>query len=136
MSYRLFFGQSEEAAAETLWLSSIVLDNGLAALADADKLYLCSDIPTTYAEATATYALGNGNSSVGSPGAHGGGGREVTVDQVAGSATGDGTPAKWALVDTVGEELLAVGSLNAVAITNGQGFTLEPMTIAQLGVAG
>ena len=51
----------------TAMINDNTLDNGLAALKSAaDKIYICSTQPTTYTEATSTYALGNKNFGAGS----------------------------------------------------------------------
>ena len=42
------------------------LDNGLNAIHTyADKIYICSQDPLTFTDATSTYALGNNNFGVG-----------------------------------------------------------------------
>lgn len=127
------------AVVSNLWLADAALDNGLAALGDADSLFLCSDAPTSYDDATNTYAMGSGSVSVGVPQAHTGGGRQVVVAEVTGSVSADGTPACWALVNSAASpgELLAYGNLDAGSpgdIATGQSFTLATMTLVQEGV--
>ena len=114
-----------------------VLDNGLSVLdSEADKIYICSTEPTTYTEATSTYALGNKNFGAGgvcgSPAAGTSPtGRKVTTTAVTdGSVTADGTAAKWAIVDSANSRLLARGNLSSsVGVTNGSQFTLGAFDI-------
>ena len=113
-------------------LSNNVFDSGLSYItSNADELHICSAEPTSYAEATSTYTLGNDSITVGSPQDRGAGGREVVVPSVsAGSVTGSGTATHFAVVDTVSSELLATGSLSAsVAVTSGNNFALTSFEI-------
>jgi hypothetical protein len=115
----------------TLKLESRVLDSGLAAFnSECDKVYVCSQQPTSFAEATSTYALGNKNWGAGNafatPAARSGGGRQVSSVAITdGNITANGTVAAWAAVDSVNSRLLASGPLTGgKAVTNGQVFTL------------
>lgn len=114
-------------------LGDRVLDNGLSVLnTEANRLDICSQEPTTYAEATSTYTLGNKTSpTIGAPADRGGGGREVTVSAISdGSVTGTDTATHWAITDTSNTRLLATGSLSASqAVTSGNIFTLGSFTI-------
>lgn len=119
-------------------LGDYVLDNGLTVLdTAANRLDVCHTLPTTYAEATATYTVGNKTSlSVGSPAAASPNGRKVTVAQITdGSITATSTDTDddaqyWAVVDTVNERLLAAGSLSAgQMVTSGNTFTLAAFDI-------
>lgn len=114
-------------------LGDRVLDNGLTVLdTEANRLDITSTQPTTYAQATSTYTLGNKTSpTIGSPADRSGGGREVTVSSISdGSVTGTGTAAYWALTDTGNSRLLATGSLSSSqSVTNGNTFTLTSFTI-------
>jgi hypothetical protein len=112
------------------------LDNGLNAIKSfADKIYLCSQDPTTFTEATSTYALGNNNFGAGNaftgPAAGAPNGRQVSSVAIsAGSITATGTAAKWAVVDSVNSRLLANGSLaSSQAVTSGNQFTLASFNI-------
>jgi hypothetical protein len=112
------------------------LDNGLNAIHSlADKIYICSADPASFTDATSTYALGNNNFGVGgafgAPGAGSPNGRQISsVAITAGSVTGTGTAAKWAVVDSVNSRLLANGSLAASqAVTAGNTFTLASFNI-------
>ncbi len=99
-----------------------VFDNGLSVLdTEADKIVLCSQYPTTYAEANVTYKLAEKTSyNVGSPTNRSGGGREVTAPAVSGGAiTGAGTATHYAIVDTVNSRLLVRRLLSSsVALSN------------------
>src|SRR5262245_11446684 len=113
-----------------------VLDNGLSALdALADKIYICSQDPTTFTEAASTYALGNkafgAGAAVGAPAAATPNGRKVTTAAITdGNVTGTGTAAKWAIVDSVNSRLLCNGALSASqAVTSGNTFTLGAFDI-------
>jgi hypothetical protein len=109
-----------------------LLDNGLSGLDDCDGLYLCSQAPATYAEATATYALGSKASpTIGAAAARSPSGRRRTVAQITdGSVTASGTPTHYALVDSVGERLLLVAALDAAqALVSGNTFSLSALDV-------
>jgi hypothetical protein len=115
-----------------------VLDLGLNVLdTEATHLYICSQEPTTYTEASSTYALGNKNFGAGavfgSPAA-GSPGRKVTSAAVTdGSVTGTGTASHVAVVDGSNTRLLAVTSLSATqGVTSGNTFTLAAFDIKLL----
>lgn len=117
-------------------VSDFVLDNGLQALdALADAIYICSTDPTTFTDATATFALGNKVFGVGNVfGAPAGGlpnGRKVsTVAITDGAVTVSGTATKWAVVDSANSRLLVNGSLaGGAALVAGGGFTLPSFDI-------
>lgn len=113
-------------------LGNAVFDSGLSILdTAATRLDICSAEPTTYAEATSTYTLGNKTSlNVGSPADRGAGGREVTVPQITdGTVTGTDTATHWALTNGA-DTLYATGSLSAPqGVTSGNTFTLTSFTI-------
>ena len=115
-----------------------VLDNGLTVLdTEANRLDICKTLPTTYAEATSTYTVGNKlNPSVGAPAAASPNGRKVTVAQITdGTVTATSTGASddaeyWAITDTVNSRLLAAGSLSTgQMVTSGNTFTLAAFYI-------
>lgn len=119
-------------------LGDYVLDNGLTVLdTEANRLDICKTLPTTYAEATSTYTVGNKlNPSVGAPAAASPNGRKVTVAQITdGTVTATSTGAAddaefWALTDTTNSRLLAAGSLAAAQlVTSGNVFTLASFDI-------
>ncbi len=112
------------------------LDNGLNAIhTNADKIYLCSQDPLSFADATVNYALGNYSFGVGlvfgGPAAGTPNGRQITSNPITnGSITANGTAAKWAVVDSVNSRLLANGSLAAPqTVTAGNTFTLAAFNI-------
>jgi hypothetical protein len=114
-------------------LNDRVLDNGLTVLdTEADKIVITSQAATTYAEANATFALGNSTSlSIAAPTDRGAGGREVVVAAVSdGAVTATGTASHYAIIDTVNSRLLAVSTLTtSQAVTNGNTFTLSSISI-------
>lgn len=114
-------------------LADRVFDNGLTVLdTEADRLYICSAEPTTYTQATSTYALGyKASPTVGSPADRTGGGREVTVSAITdGTVTATGTVTHWALVDTSNTRLLAVGTVGgSPSVTSGNTFTVNAIDI-------
>lgn len=119
-------------------LGDHVLDNGLTVLdTEANRLDVCHTIPTTYAEATSTYTVGNKlTPSIGAPATASPNGRKVTVAQitdgtVTATSTGTSDDAEyWAITDTVNSRLLATGSLSAgQMVTSGNTFTLAAFDI-------
>lgn len=116
-----------------------VLDNGLTILdTEANRLDVCTQEPTTYAEATSTYTLGNKTSlSIGAPAARTPSGRKVTVAGFTdGVVTGEDDATHWAIVDTVNNRLLAAGSLSSTVSTVGKNvFSLGAFDIGIPGPA-
>lgn len=114
-------------------LHSDVYDLGLSELdTDANRLDICSQEPTTYAQATSTYTLGNKTAlSIGAPGARSGGGRKVTIAAITdGSVTASGTAAYYAITDTATSRLLAAAALDTPqAVTSGNTFTLAAFDV-------
>jgi hypothetical protein len=114
-------------------LNDRVFDNGLTVLdTEANKIVITSQEATTYAEANATYALGDSTSlSIGAPQDRTAGGREVVVAAISdGTVTATGTATHYAILDTVNSRLLATGSLSASqAVTSGNTFTLSSTTV-------
>jgi len=96
----------------------------------ATHIYLCSQEPLTYTDATVTYALGNKNFGAGNtltgPFTRSPNGRKVTTVAVTdGSITGNGTVARWAIVDSVNSRLLVDNDLAAPqGVTAGNVFSL------------
>lgn len=115
------------------FINDRVFDNGLTVLdTEANRLDICSQEPTTYAEATSTYTLGNKTAlSIGAPEDRTPNGRKVVVAAITdGAVTGTGTASHWAIVDTGNSRLLATGSLAASqSVTNGNTFTLGAFDI-------
>lgn len=115
------------------FLADRVYDNGLTTLdTEATHVYVCSQEPTTYAEASSTYALGNKSSlSIGAPAARSGGGREVTVAAFSdGNITANGTATHYAIVDSVNSRLLATAALtSSQTVTVNNTFSLAAFKI-------
>ncbi len=115
------------------FLNDRVLDNGLSALtAEGNKVVICSQLPSDFTGANATYALGYKTSvTVGSPAAASPSGRKVTIPSITGgTVSGTNTATHWALVDTVNSRLLAANTLSAPqAVTSGNTFSLGAIDI-------
>lgn len=112
-----------------------VIDNGITVLdTEATHVYICSAEPTTYTEASSTYALGTKNwgagGAFGAPAA-GTNGRKVTSTAITdGSVTGSGTATKWAVTDNTNSRLLADGDLaSSQAVTSGNTWALPAFDI-------
>jgi hypothetical protein len=120
------------------YLNTRVQDFGLNVLdTEANRFDICTQEPTTYAEATTTYSRGNKTGySVGSPQAGTGTARKVVCPAITdGSVTGNGTATHWAITDTVNSRLLAAGTLSASqVVTTGNTFTIGAFDIALGGV--
>jgi len=109
-----------------------VFDNGLSILdLNADRLDICSQQPTTYAEAVNSYSLGCELSiTVGAP-EDGATGRKVTVSAItAGSVSGTNTATHFALTDVSSVTLLVTQALaSPQAVTADNSFTLTAFDI-------
>ena len=114
-------------------LNDRVYDNGLTVLdTEASHLYICSQEPTTYAQASSTYALGvKATPTVGAPGARTPNGRKVTVSAITdGTVSATGTATHYSLADSTNSRLLATGALSSLqAVTSGNTFTLTSFDI-------
>lgn len=124
------------AGDDTLYLFDYQMDYGLNAFTLADKIVVCSQRPTTYTEANATYKIGEKNFGVGNvvasgPVAASPNGRKITTAAVSGgTVTSNGTPTHWGIIDTANSRLLAAGDMTgSEAVTTADGFSLEAMTI-------
>ncbi len=112
------------------FIRDAALDLLLGDVNDSTRLDICSQEPTTYADATSTYTLGNKTGlTIGAPADRTGGGREVTVPAITdGSVTATGTATHWAL--TYNNVLYATGQLaSSQAVTSGNTFTLAAFKI-------
>ena len=114
------------------FISDEVFDQGLDyADTNGTRIDICSQEPTSYAQATSTYTLGNKtglNTGTTQNGASSG--RRVIVPAITdGSVTGTGTASHWALTD--GSSLLiATGALTSPqSVTSGNTFTLDAISI-------
>lgn len=114
------------------YLNDEVLDQGLDYLTtNGSRVDICSTEPTTYAEATSTYTLGNKTgASVGAATNGDTSGRKVTIASISdGSVTGTGTAGYWALTNG-SNALLAAGALSSSrGVTSGDTFTLTAIDI-------
>jgi hypothetical protein len=115
------------------YLHDDVFDSGLSVLDTlVENLYICSTLPTTFAEASSTYKLGvKATPTVSAPADRSGGGREVTISAITdGSVTATGTAGFYALTDDSASKLLAQGDLASTqAVTSGNTFTLTSFKI-------
>ncbi len=110
-----------------------------AALDDAcnnvENLYLCSQEPSTFTEASSTYKLATKASpSIGAAANRTGGGRQRTVAAITdGTVDATGTATHWALTDDSLSILKPTGALSASqSVTNGNTFTT---TAFEIGIA-
>lgn len=116
------------------FLDDSIYDSGLDTLtgeSGAADLYLCSQEPTTAAEANTTYALANKtNVTIGAAG-DASGVRRVTISAFSdGVVSTSGTASHWAIVNGAGSTLLATGTLaSSVAVSSGNTFTLNAINI-------
>lgn len=117
-------------------VNSRVIDFGLNVLdTEPDKIFICSTQPTTYTEATSTYALGSYNygsagAAFGSPASATNARKVSSVAITSGSVSGTGTAGYWAVVDSANSRLLATGPLSASqAVTSGNPFSLPSFDI-------
>ena len=112
-------------------LANSVLDNGLSSLtASGTRIDICTSEPTTYAEASSTYTLGNSAITITAPADRVGGGREITINSVTdASVTGSGIAGFYAITNGV-DVVYATGNLStAQSVTAGNTFSLGSFTI-------
>ena len=112
------------------FITDAVYDNGLTyAQTNGTRLDITSAEATTYAEATSTLTLGNDAVTVSAPSNGAVDGRRVEVPAItAGTVTGTGDAAYWALTDGVGI-LIATGTLTPQSVTSGNTFSLSAISI-------
>ncbi len=113
------------------FINDEVRDQGLDyADTNGTRIDICSQEPTSYAEATSTYTLGNDTVNTGATEDGATDGRRVIVPAItAGSVTGTGTASHWALTDG-SSVLIATGSLSSSqSVTSGNTFTLDAISI-------
>ena len=114
------------------YINDEVFDQGLDyADTNGTRIDICSQEPTTYAEATSTYTLGNKTSlNTGATEAGATDGRRVIVPAITdGSVTGTGTASHWALTDA-SSVLIATGALSSSqGVTSGNTFSLDAISI-------
>ena len=122
-----------------LALVAPAIDAGLAAYALANKIVICSTVPTTYTEANVTYKLGTKDFGIGGVFgsiAAGSIGRQISSTAVTdGTVSTNGTPVCWAVLDDANSRLLASGPMTgAAAVTTTQKWKLDSFTILVPGV--
>ncbi len=113
------------------FINDEVFDQGLDyADTNGTRIDICSQEPTTYAEATTTYTLGNDTVNTGATQNGATDGRRVIVPAItAGSVTGTGTASHWALTNG-SNTLIATGALSSsTGVTSGRTFTLDAISI-------
>jgi archaellum component FlaF (FlaF/FlaG flagellin family) len=114
------------------YLNDEVFDQGLDWVdANGTRIDICSAEPTTYAEATSTYTLGNKTGlNVGATENGDSSGRKVVVPAITdGTVTGTDTATHFALTDG-SSVLIAVQALSSSqAVTSGNTFTLGAIDI-------
>ena len=114
------------------YINDEVFDQGLDyADTNGTRIDICSQEPTTYAESTSTYTLGNKtglNTGATQDGATSG--RRVIVPAITdGLVTGTARATHWALTDGA-SILVATGSLSSSqSVTSGNTFTLDAISI-------
>ena len=113
------------------FLNDEVKDQGLDyADTNGTRLDICSQEPTSYAEATSTYTLGNDTVNTGATEDGATDGRRVIVPAItSGSVTGTGTASYWALTNGT-DTLIATGALSSSqSVTSGNTFSLDAISI-------
>lgn len=114
------------------YLNDEALDGGLDwVVANGSKLHICSQAPTNYTEANATYALGNKTVTVNAISNGASDGRRCTISAITdGTVTATGTATHWALTNGT-NTLIAAGALSgSVAVSSAGGtFSLNLLTI-------
>lgn len=116
------------------YLNDEALDQGLDYLtANGARVDVCNAEPSTYAEATSTFSIGNKTGlSVGATADGDTDGRKVVIPAIAdGTVTDDDDATHWALTDG-SSILLAVGALGSTkAIVTGSPWTLNAIDITK-----
>lgn len=114
------------------YLNDEVFDQGLDwADTNGTRIDICSQAPTTYAEATSTYSLGNKTGlNTGATVDGDTDGRKVVVPAITdGSVTATGTATHWVLTNGT-DTIIAHNTLaSSQAVTSGNTFTLPAIDI-------
>jgi hypothetical protein len=115
------------------FLADSILDNGLQYLTtNGDRVYICETEPTTFTEATSTYAMGSKTSiTIGSPTNGTTSGRKVVLSAITGgTVSANDTATHFAIVDFGSSELLVVQALaSGVALTTSQTWSLTAVEV-------
>lgn len=111
------------------FINNTAFDQALNWINDGNRIDITSSEATTPTEARSTFTLGNDTVTVGAPTAGDIDGRKVVVPAItAGSVTGTGTAAWWALSNST--VLQATGALSSSqSVTSGNEFTLGAFDI-------
>jgi hypothetical protein len=99
---------------------------------DGEIVYVCSREPTTYTEATTTYALGNKSPiSISSPLDRLSGGRRAILGAIEeGDVTQNGQATHFAIVNESNDRLMVTGNLNSPqTVYAGNKFSTNPLDI-------
>jgi len=115
-------------------IDSSIIDTDLSTFGNADQIFVCSSVPTTFTEATsvrlgaASFGVGL---VVGAPQNATPNGRRVLTSAVnAAPISSSGIATAWAIVDTPNQRLLAAGTLfSTLFITTGQTWSLPAFEI-------
>lgn len=115
------------------WVNTLVLDGALDVIATADLMTACSAQPTTFAEATATYALADVAMAGGDYTKAAGTGtsaRKVTMAQKTG-VTVDATASAThvALTKAAGSVLIYITTCTSQALTSGNTMTFPAWSV-------
>lgn len=120
------------------FLHDDVHDDGLQRLTDrVTQIYICSQEPTTYAEASSTFALGvKSTPTISAPKAGDPNGREVEASSFSdGSVTATGTATHYAWVRDVDNEFWVAQALSASqAVTQNNTFSLTAHSVRKPAV--
>lgn len=114
------------------YLNDEILDQGLDYLdTNGVRLDICSQEPTTYAEATSTYTLGNKTSlNTGATQDGDASGRKVTVPAITdGSVTSTGTASHFAVTDGSSVLLVTQALSSSQGVTSGNTFSLTAFDV-------
>jgi hypothetical protein len=113
-------------------LADYCLDAALAKVAEATHIYICNAEPTTYTQASATFALGVKAAPTFAAAADGTpDGRKIVLNAItAGTTNTTGTGSHWALVDQANSRLLATKALAASQVlTAGNPWSLAAVDV-------
>jgi hypothetical protein len=99
---------------------------------NTENLYICSTMPTTFAEASSTYKLGVKATPAFTGPADDTSGRKLTITAITdGTVSATGTAGFFALTDDSASKLLVAQALNATqSVTSGNPFTLTIQKVA------
>lgn len=113
------------------FLNDEAFDQGLDWItANGDRIDICSAEPTTYAEATSTFSLGNSAVVIGAAQNGASSGRRVVVPAISGgSVSASGTATHIAITDGTGTLIATQALASSQAVTSGNLFNLTSFSI-------